>query len=65
MSDFITIVGRYRFCGQSRGVHNYATGKTDGKYTHWVDVKQAQQAYSLTGNFYQLSEGCGLEKPKR
>lgn len=55
MSDFITMLAGTDFAMQSRGVHNYATGKTDGKYTHWVDVKQAQQAYGLTGNFYQLS----------
>lgn len=55
VGEFMTKLGAVDFAMQSRGVHNYDTGKTDGKYTHWVNLQAAQKAYGLSGNLYQLS----------
>lgn len=43
------------FTMQCRGVHDYETGKTDGGYTHWCDLKEARRAYELNDKIYQLS----------
>jgi hypothetical protein len=43
------------FAIQSRGVHDFHTGNTRGKYTHWCNVNEARKAYSLSGELYQLS----------
>lgn len=55
VSDFMAMLGTADFAMQSRGVHDFGTGKTDCKYTHWVNLQAAQKAYGLTGKFYQMS----------
>ncbi len=54
-SAFMEDLSAVDFAIQSRGFTNLDTGTTEGKYTHWIDVEQAQEAYGIKGIFYKMS----------